>query len=49
MSVGLTSILAITGAVGLLFNGRYPDDIFRLVLARIHRRTPMDGVRIAAE
>jgi hypothetical protein len=32
MSVGLTSILAIIGAVGLLFNGRYPDDIFRLVL-----------------
>ena len=29
---GLTSLLAIFGAVGLLFNGRYPADIFRLVL-----------------
>ena len=29
---GLTSLLAIFGAVGLLFKGRYPADIFRLVL-----------------
>ena len=29
---GLTSLLAIFGAVGLLFNGRYPADIFHLVL-----------------
>jgi hypothetical protein len=29
---GLTSLLAIFGAVGLLFNGRYPADIFQLVL-----------------
>ena len=30
--IGLTSVLAIFGAVGLLFNGRYPRDIFELVL-----------------
>ena len=30
--VGLTSLLAIFGAVGLLFNRRYPSDIFELVL-----------------
>ena len=30
--VGLTSLLAIFGAVGMLFNARYPADIFRLVL-----------------
>ena len=29
---GLTSLLAIFGAVGLLFNGRYPADIFQLVM-----------------
>ena len=29
---GLTSLLAIFGAVGLLFNARYPADIFRLVI-----------------
>ena len=29
---GLTFFLAIFGAVGLLFNGRYPADIFKLVL-----------------
>ena len=29
---GLTSLLAIIGAVGLLFNGRYPADVFQLVL-----------------
>ena len=29
---GLTSWLAIFGAVGLLFNGRYPADIFQLVI-----------------
>ena len=29
---GLTSLLAIFGAVGLLFNGRYPADIFQLVI-----------------
>ena len=29
---GLTSTLAIFGAVGLLFNGRYPRDIFELVM-----------------
>ena len=29
---GLTSVLAIFGAVGLLFTGRYPADIFKLVL-----------------
>ena len=28
----LTSLLAIFGAVGLLFNGRYPADIFHLVI-----------------
>ncbi len=30
--VGFTTLLAIFGAVGLLFNGRYPADIFKLVL-----------------
>ena len=29
---GLTGLLAIFGAVGLLFNRRYPSDIFKLVL-----------------
>ena len=29
---GLTTVLAIFGAVGLLFNGRYPADIFKLVM-----------------
>ncbi len=29
---GLTSLLAIFGAVGQLFNGRYPADIYQLVL-----------------
>ena len=29
---GVTSLLAIFGAVGLLFNGRYPADIFQLVM-----------------
>ncbi len=29
---GLNSLLAIFGAVGMLFNGRYPADIFQLVL-----------------
>ncbi len=29
---GLTSLLAIFGAVGMLFKGRYPADIFHLVL-----------------
>ena len=29
---GLTTLLALFGAVGLLFNGRYPGDIFELVL-----------------
>ena len=29
---GLTGMLAIFGAVGLLFNARYPADIFRLVM-----------------
>ena len=31
-SGGLNSLLAIFGAVGLLFNGRYPADIFQMVL-----------------
>ena len=30
--VGLTTILAIFGAVGTLVNGRYPRDIFKLVM-----------------
>ena len=30
--VGLVTLLALFGAVGLLFNGRYPTDIFELVL-----------------
>jgi len=29
---GLVTLLALFGAVGLLFNGRYPGDIFELVL-----------------
>lgn len=29
---GLTSILAIFGAVALLFTGRYPEDLFKLVV-----------------
>ena len=32
MGGGLTNLLAIFGAIGLLFKGRYPADIFRLVL-----------------
>ena len=30
--IGLTSILAIFGAVVLLFTGKYPEDIFKLVI-----------------
>ena len=30
--VGLTTILAIFGAVALLFTGKYPEDIFKLVV-----------------
>ena len=30
--VGLVTLLTLFGAVGLLFNGRYPRDIFELVL-----------------
>ena len=40
---GLTSLLAMFGAVGLLFNRRYPLDIFQLVLG-FNRWT----VRVAA-
>ena len=29
---GLTTLLSVFGAVGLLFNGRYPGDIFELVI-----------------
>ncbi len=31
-NVGLVTILAIFGAVALLFTGKYPDDIFKLVI-----------------
>ena len=30
--VGLVTLLALFGAVGLLFNGRYPRDVFELVM-----------------
>ena len=30
--VGLITLLALFGAVGMLFKGRYPRDIFELVL-----------------
>ena len=40
---GLVTLLALFGAVGLLFNGRYPRDIFELVLG-FNRRT----TRVAA-
>ena len=32
LGAGLITLLALFGAVGLLFNGRYPRDIFELVL-----------------
>ncbi len=32
VSLDLVTLLALFGGVGLLFNGRYPEDIFRLVL-----------------
>ena len=32
LPVGLITLLALFGAVGQLFNGRYPRDIFELVL-----------------
>ena len=42
---GLVTLLALFGAVGLLFNGRYPRDIFELVLG-LNRWDPQGcGVR----